>query len=350
MQKVYLNNIPRHEARRLFISRAALPRRVETVATDGALGRVTAKAAFARLSMPGYQAAAMDGIAVRAERTFGASDQAPLQLAPEEEYRAVDTGDPLPPECDAVIKVEEIQFLPGGEAEILAPAVPWQHVRPVGEDVVAGELIVPAYHRLRPADLGALLAGGVTEVAVLARPKVIIIPTGTELIPPGEPRRPGSIPDFNSAVIAAYLSEWGAEPVTGGIVPDNLERLRAAAAAAAAEGDLVIINAGSSAGREDYTARVMEELGEVLLHGVAARPGKPTVLGTIAGKPAVGLPGYPVSAYLSLEWFVRPLISGCLGQPEPERERLAAELGRRVVSEMGVEEHVRMTVGFVGGR
>lgn len=346
MQKIYLSNIPRQEAEQRFLAAVQIPRRIENVETTRALDRVTAEALFARLSMPGDHAAAMDGFAVLAESTFSATDQNPLQLSLENECLPVDTGDPLPPGFDAVIKIEDVQPVAGG-IEILAPATPWQHVRPVGEDVVAGELLLPAYHRLRPQDLGVLLAGGIAGVAALSKPKVSIIPTGTELIPPGEKRRRGSIPDFNSTVVAAYLQEWGAEAVIHPIVPDDLSELEKAAALMAAESDLVIILSGSSAGREDYTVHVIEELGEVFVHGVGTRPGKPTILGQIAGRPAVGLPGYPVSAYLSLEWFVRPLICRTLGQAEPVRERLAARLGRRVVSDIGVEEYVRMAVGFV---
>ncbi len=346
MQKIYLSNIPRQEARQKFLGGARIARRVENIKTGASLGRVTAEALFARLSMPGDHAAAMDGFAVQAERTFSANDQNPLQLTPEE-CLPVDTGDPLPPGFDAVIMVEEVQPVAGGGIEILAPATPWQHVRPVGEDVVSGELLLPAFHRLRPPDLGVLLAGGIMEVPVLAKPGVTIIPTGTELIPPEEKRCRGDIPDFNSTVVAAYLEQWGAAARIYPIIPDDRDRLEKAAAEAAAKSDLVIIIAGSSAGREDYTVHVMEALGEVFVHGIGTRPGKPTILGQIAGKPAVGLPGYPVSAYLSLEWFVRPLICRTLGQAEPARERLAVKLGRRVVSEIGVEEYVRMAVGCV---
>lgn len=349
MRKVYLDNTPREEAQQRFLERAALPRRTETVPVAEALGRVTAAPVFARLSMPGYHAAAMDGYAVRAETTFSASDQRPLRLAPGDGYEAVDTGDPLPPGFDAVIKVEDVQPLEDGAIEILAPATPWQYVRPVGEDVVAGELILTAGQTLRPQDLGALLAGGVLELEVLARPKAVIIPTGSEIVPPEARRNKGDIPDFNSTVIAAYLQEWGAAATIYPIVRDDLEKITAAVEQALAEGDLVIISAGSSAGREDYTSRVIENLGEVLLHGVATRPGKPTILGLVQGKPVVGLPGYPVSAYMSLEWFVRPLLYRYRGQPVPQREQLKAVLGRRVVSEMGVEEHVRMAIGYVNG-
>ncbi len=350
MRKVYLSNTPRQEALEKFLAGVNLPRSTETVPVAEALGRVTAEPVYARLSMPGYHAAAMDGIAVVAESTFSASDQNPLALEPGPGFVTVNTGNPLPPGFDAVIKIEDLQMLSDGQAELLAPATPWQHVRAVGEDVVAGDLVVSAWHALRPADLGAILAGGITGVKVLAKPQAAIIPSGSDLVEPGQDRRRGDVPDYNSAVIAAYLRQWGAEPLAGPIVPDDPDKIKAALLAASATADLVIVIAGSSAGEEDYSCRVISELGEVFLHGVATRPGKPTILGQINGKPVIGLPGYPVSAYLSLEWFVQPLLSRYYKQPVPERARLPVTLGRRIVSEMGIEEHVRMTVGFVDGR
>jgi len=350
MRKVYLSNTPRREALEIFLAAVEIPRRTEVEAVTDSLGRVTAEPVFALLSMPGYHAAAMDGIAVQAENTFSASDQNPLKLDPENSFQYINTGGPLPDGFDAVIKIEDIQILEDNYVEILAPATPWQHTRAVGEDVVAGELIVPARHRLRPPDLGVLLAAGITEVVLLAKPRVTIIPSGTEVVDPGGKRKEGSVPDFNSTVIASYLHEWGAAPVIKPIVPDDPELIGKALTAALEESDLAIINAGSSAGEKDYTYPVIEELGEVFLHGVATRPGKPTILGKVHTKPVIGLPGYPVSAYLSLEWFVQPLIYRYLGLPTPQREKLEVTLGRRIVSEIGVEEFVRMTVGHVGGR
>ncbi|MFU8794792.1 MAG: molybdopterin biosynthesis protein [Dethiobacteria bacterium] len=350
MRKVYLSNTPRLEALELFLGKAPIARQTETIKVVDALGRVTADPVFAGLSMPGYHAAAMDGIAVKAENTFSASDQNPLQLSEKDSFVSVNTGNPLPPGFDAVIKVEEIQELSDGKVEIITPATPWQHVRPVGEDVVAGEIIVPTRHKLRPPDLGALLAGGITDIEVLKKPLAIIIPSGSEVVSPGAERSRGSIPDFNSTVIASYLQEWGAEPFIAPIVPDEPDKIRQAVSEASNKGDLIIINAGSSAGEKDYTFPVIEALGEVFLHGVATRPGKPTILGKVGNKPVVGLPGYPVSAYMSLEWFVQPLIYKYLGLPYPQRPKLDVSLGRRVVSEVGVEEYVRMTVGYVGDR
>lgn len=350
MRKVYLSNTPRQEALELFLSKTNIPRRSEVKPVSEAMGRVTAAPVFARFSMPGYHSAAMDGIAVKAEETFRASDQNPLQLKPENGYYNINTGGPLPEGFDAIIKIEDIHLHDDGTAEILAPATPWQHVRAVGEDVVAGELILPAFHRLRPPDLGALLAGGITEVSLLAKPRVAIIPSGSEIIRAGDRRDKGSIPDFNSTVIASYLTEWGAEAEIMEIVPDDFDIIKEAITGALDKCDLVIINAGSSAGEKDYTFSVIEKIGQVFLHGVATRPGKPTILGEAAGKPVIGLPGYPVSAYMSLEWFARPLIYRHLGLPLPQRDRLKVTLGRRVVSDLGAEEFVRMSIGHVDGR
>ncbi len=350
MHKIYLSNIPRKKALQLFLGQAPIKQKHETVPTIKARDRITSGPVFAALSMPGYHAAAMDGIAVRAENTFTASDQKPLTLPPGEGYINVNTGNPLPSGFNAVIKIEDIQLLPDGSAEILAPATPWQYVRPVGEDLVAGEMIVPAHHRLRPPDLGALIAGGIEELEVMAKPRVTVIPSGSELVAPGAKRSRGSIPDFNSTVIASYLNEWGAEPQIYPVVPDDREAIKAAVRKALPESDLVIINAGSSAGDKDFTYSVLEELGETFVHGVATRPGKPTILGKAEGKPVVGLPGYPVSAYMSLEWFVLPLIFNYYGLPLPVRPQLKVTLGRRLVSEAGVEEFIRMTIGYVNGK
>ncbi len=349
MSKIYLDTKPRAEALAALLSRVEIPRREINVPAAKALGMVTAAPVFANSSMPAYHASAMDGIAVRAEHTFGASDQTPLLLEPGTDYLPVNTGNPLPKGFDAVIKIEETQPRPGGALEIMAPATPWQHIRPVGEDVVEGDLIVSGYHRLRPPDLGVLLAGGIEQLAVLEPPRIIIIPTGSEIVPPGHRLTVGQITDFNSTAVSAYLEEWGANPVIWPIVPDDREQIKKSLFEATKEGDLVIIIAGSSAGQKDFTALTIEDLGEVFLHGVATRPGKPTILGRVGDIPVVGLPGYPVSAYLSLEWFVRPIIYRYYGQPEPERERFPVTLGRRITSEIGEEEHIRLSIGFVNG-
>lgn len=349
MSKLYLTTCPRKKAQELFLRRFPCKDQIERIPLPQALGRITASPIIARNSFPAIPCAAMDGIAVCAASTFAATDQQPLHLVTEgKDWVPIDTGDPLPRGFDAVIMREELQPAEEGYL-ILHPAHPYQHVRPVGEDVVAGEVIVPAYHPLTPPDLGVILAGGILEVEVLKKPRVAIIPTGDELVVPGEIVQKGEIPEFNSTVLAAYVSQWGGEPVVFPIVKDDLELLCSTVESAIEEADIVLVNAGSSAGREDFTVSIPERLGEVLVHGVAARPGKPTVLGIVRGKPFVGVPGYPVSAYLCAEWFVRPLIFRWFHQPEPERSRLPVTLGKKIASESGSEEFVRVSIGCVNG-
>ena len=345
MDRHYLRTIPRQEARRLFLEPFIPPDRVETIPVAQADGRVTARTVFAQRSIPAYPSAAMDGIAVPSAVTFQAQDQHPLRLTKGEQYVLIDTGDPLPAGFDAVIPWEELQPLSEEECEIRRPAHPYQHVRPVGEDVVGGEVILPLYHRITPPDLGALLAGGVCSVEVLAKPKVAIIPTGDEIVPPESSIQQGQIPEYNTAVLSAYVRRWGGEPRIFPIVKDDPELLEKTIETALDSADIILVNAGSSAGREDFTATVLGKLGEVLVHGLSTRPGKPTILAYARGKPCMGVPGYPVSAYLSLEWFIYPLLCRWFHQKEEARPRLHVRLGRRVVSELGSEEFIRVAVG-----
>jgi molybdenum cofactor synthesis domain-containing protein len=326
---------------------------IERIPADLGLHRVLAGPVVARGSVPHYHGAAMDGIAVRAQDTFGASDLNPVQLVLGERAFEVDTGDPLPDGTDAVIMIEVVEPVKEGVVQIRSAAFPWQHVRKVGEDIVAGELLLPQQHRLRPADIGALLAAGVVEIPVFAAPRVWIQPTGTELLPAAKAAEaaPGQIVEFNGAVLAGLVRECGGEPLLQDIVSDSYESIRQAVhAALAAKADVILINAGSSAGSEDYTAAVIAELGEVLVHGVAMMPGKPTILGIVEGKPAVGVPGYPVSAILAFEEFVQPLLYRMQGVPCPAPAEVEAMLGRKTPSKLGMEEFVRVILGRVRGR
>lgn len=348
-RKVYLQDKPRMQAKEELINKVNLVKEIETISTNTALGRVTALPILAQLSMPHYHASAMDGIAVRAVDTYEAHEQRPLHLKKDEQFIFVDTGNPIPNKYNAVIMVEDIQVIDEDTIEIIAPATPWQNIRPVGEDVVCGEMILPQGHTLRPVDLGALLAGGVLELPVVKKPKVAILPTGNELVQPGSSLKPGDIIEFNGTVFASFVEEWGGEPLLSDIVVDNPEKIRVALTKASEQADMIVINAGSSAGSKDYTVHVIEELGTVYTHGIATRPGKPVILGEINGKPVIGVPGYPVSAYLALEWFLRPLVYHYQGIEEPKRDTLTVRLGRRVVSNMGAEDFVRMNIGFVNG-
>ena len=354
-RNVYLEDRPWPEALELWLEHlkgvgALAPGPPEIVAAERAVGRVTAEPVLARLSSPHYHSAAMDGLAVQAAATFGASEVAPKRLRIGTEAFHVDTGDPLPSGCDAVIMIEDVHFVEPDVVEIVAPAVPWQHVRAVGEDIVATEMILPAHHLLRPVDVGGLLAGGVTEVAVLARPRVAVIATGDEVVEPGSPLEPGHVVDYNSRVLAALVEEWGGQATRMGIVRDDPEALAAAIRRAVLEHRVVALIAGSSAGREDFTAEVIRSLGTVLVHGVATRPGKPVVLGEVAGRAVIGVPGYPVSAVLAAELFLKPLLFRLLGRVPPARPRATAALSRRVVSAVGVEEFVRVKLGQVGDK
>jgi len=356
-RKIYLESVAPQEALdRLFtaLDAAGWGPRVEMVAVDDALGRITARPITAAMSAPHYHASAVDGVSVKASTTFAASETTPAMLRFGEEAFWVDTGDPLPPGCDAIIMVEDVNLVDdgahgaGARCEILAPASPWQHIRSIGEDVVATEILLPEGQTLRPQDLGVLLAAGVLEVPVIRRPVVTFIPTGTELVQPKPDPQAGEIIEFNSRMVLGQVAGWGGVPVRHEIVRDDYSLIRSTVMAAVDASDIVIVNAGSSAGSEDFTVHVLGELGQVLAHGVAIKPGKPVMLGTIAGKPFVGLPGYPVSTWLTADLFVKPLVYRALGRPVPHREVVAATLARRLTSPMGVEEYVRVKLGRVG--
>jgi putative molybdopterin biosynthesis protein len=354
-REIYLRSIPLSEARAIWqeaCTRLDLGNVLdsETIRSESALHRVTTRPVSAATSSPHYHAAAMDGIAVRAADTAGASRTSPKRLQPGAEAVHVNTGDPLPEEADAVIMIEDVAETGEGELEIVAAASPWQHTRAIGEDVVATEVVVPARHRLRAPDIGALLAAGVLEVEVVRSPRVAIIPTGPEIVPPGEAKEPGQIPDFNSPMLAARLTEVGAKTVRRPTVGDDPEALCRAIEQACEQYDLVLTLAGASAGERDFTAGAIRTAGEVLVHGVAMRPGKPVALGVVKGTPVIALPGYPVSAMLCCDLFVVPTICRMLGLAAPQRRRVAAIVSRKITSPAGSEEFIRVNLGEVGGR
>ena len=350
----FVSDIPAEQARQAWreaCAAAGCPPRVEAVLlrVEEAVGRVTAESVWAMRSSPAFDSAAMDGIAVRAAETVGAAETTPVLLA---DFAVVDTGDPLPTGYDAVVMREHVHHMPDGRAELRAAVPPYQHVRSIGEDISATELLLPAGHRLRPVDIAACAAAGVVELRVRRRPRVAIIPTGDEIRPVGTALAPGEIADTNSMMLAAQAAEVGCETRTTGIVTDDPELIAAAVREAATDADLVILIAGSSAGRDDYTARVVATVGSLAVHGVAVRPGHPVVLGTVAGDPAtpiLGAPGYPVSAALTFDIFAAPMLAALEGAAPRERPATTARLARKLASALGSDDWVRVRLGRVGG-
>jgi putative molybdopterin biosynthesis protein len=310
-----------------------------------ALGRVTAAPVWALRSSPAYDAAAMDGIAVRAADTLGATETSPRPLPA---HAVVDTGDPLPDGCDAVVMREHVHW-EAGVPEVRAAAAPWQHVRTIGEDVSATELLLPEGHRLRAVDLAAAAAAGHVRLTVRRAPRVSVIPTGDEVRPIGSDPAPGEVVDTNGLMLVAQAREAGCDAHAEAIVPDDPAQIEAAVARAAAAADLVVVIAGSSAGRDDHTAAVVERAGQLLVHGVAVRPGHPVVLGAVGGTPVLGAPGYPVSAALTFELFALPLLAALEGAAPVARPRARARLARRLASSMGADDWIRVRLGRVGG-
>lgn len=336
------------DAWRAACAAAGCPNRLATerLGLAEAIGRVTAEPLWARRSSPAFDSAGMDGIAVRAADTAGASAAVPLTLT---DFDLIDTGDPLPDGRDAVVMREHVRPVDNG-AELVAAVPAYQHVRSIGEDVAAGELLVAPGHRLRAVDVAAAAAAGVTEILVRRRPVVAVLPTGDEIRPLGCEPKIGEIPDTNSLMLAGQAAEHGCTVLALPIEPDDPERIAAAVLGATQRADLVVIIAGSSGGRSDHTASVVARMGTLAVHGVAVRPGHPVVLGTVGSTPVLGAPGYPVSAALSFELFAAPLLAGLQGITTPTRPRASATLARPLVSPIGKDDWVRVRLGRVAGR
>ena len=346
----YLTNVPLKKAREEYLDlliRNGFCAEAQTIPVYEACGRVTAAAVYANICAPHYAASAMDGVAVLARDTFGATETTPINLSAGQ-FTVLDTGDPIPDGCDAVIMVEDIVRQEDGSITIHDAAAPWQHIRQIGEDICAGEMILPSHVTVSPSAIGAMIAGGVLEISVLRKPVVGIIPTGDEIIPPCANPKPGDIMEFNGSIFSAMVKSWGADAEIYPIVPDKFEAIRDMVAKAAAECDLVILNAGSSAGREDYSAKVIRELGQVLYHGIAMKPGKPAILGCKGATPILGVPGYPVSGIIVVEELLKPLIDHWLKTVSEPRQYARATLTRPVVSGLKYEEFVRVRMGYVG--
>ena len=355
-RQVYLSMKPLQEAKELFFSRFGRDKRtdMETISIEDALGRIIVEPVFAKRSCPSFHSAAMDGIAVRAEETYGTTEKYPRTLKVGRDAVWINTGQPLPESFNAVIMVEKIHQLDENHLEIRSSAYPWQHVRKVGEDIVATQLLLAQNHRIRPFDVGAIIGAGVFSIKVWQKPRVAIIPTGTELIhyrdvEEKDTLKQNEIIEYNSLVLAGLVRECDGIPIVYDIVPDVEENIREALKKAIeSEAHMVIINAGSSAGSKDFTASIINEMGEVLVHGVGMMPGKPTILGIVKDKPVVGNPGYAVSSTLSFEQFVKPLLYSLQGQQPPKPHTVKVQPSRDIPSKLGIEEFLRVNIGKVG--
>ncbi|MBR6567157.1 MAG: molybdopterin biosynthesis protein [Clostridia bacterium] len=350
MRHNYLDNTPINKAKEeygKYLSSVSYTGKTEKIPSCESSGRILAGAVYASICSPHYNASAMDGIAVRAKDTYGASESNPVILG-SEQYTVVDTGDPIPDGFDSVIMVEDVTEIGEGKVSILSACHPWQNIRQVGEDICMGDMIAPSYTKITPSLCGAFLAGGVLEVEVIKRPVVGIIPTGDEIVSPKENPEKGEIIEFNSAIFSSMLHEWGAETEIYDIVKDKKELLSSAVEKGVSRCDILLVLAGSSAGRDDYTSTVLSSLGQVLFHGIAVKPGKPAVLGAVGKVPVVGLPGYPVSAIVIMNEIVKDLVDMWYGREGDDAPKIKAVLGKRVVSSLKYQEYVRVTLGKVG--
>ncbi len=356
-RQVYLSMKSLHEAKKIFFSRFGPDKKtgVTSVRAEDSDGRITAEPVFAVRSAPSYHSSAMDGIAVKADQTYGATERMPVTLTLPGDAAWVNTGQPIPKPFNAVIMIENVHLIDEAHVEIRAAAYPWQHVRKVGEDIVATQLLFPQNHRIRPYDIGALISGGVFFVNVRQKPRVMIIPTGSELIRhehlENEPPDEGRIVEYNAQVLAGLVRECNGIPLIHDIVSDSEKDIQKVLIKGVnSEADVIIINAGSSAGSKDFTVHAIREMGEVLIHGVAMMPGKPTILGIVEGKPVIGNPGYAVSAVLSFEQFVKPLLYALQGVSPPKKQTIGVYPTRDIPSKMGTEEFIRVNIGKVGNR
>lgn len=344
MAKRYLSLISFTDAVERMKKSAQPPNRTETVLLDVAAGRVTAEPVYAKFSVPGTNVAAMDGLAVHSLGTSAASDQSPVVL---HNAVRVNTGQSVKPPHDAVIMIEDV-WDEEGRWVIRKPAAPRQYIRPAGEDIKKGDLILPRRHRIRAIDIGALASYGIPFVNVFAV-RVGIISTGSELVPLGMLPLPEQSVESNNFFAEAYLSGMGATCTRYPIVPDDPDKIEEQLRQAVRENDLVLLSAGSSAGTTDFTEEILKKTGKLLFHGVGIKPGKPVMMGIVEKVPILGMPGYPVAAQTIVREFAARLLEYWGMAPHPTYS-LRAKLAQRLTSELGFDEFVPITAGRVDGK
>jgi putative molybdopterin biosynthesis protein len=352
-RKIYLKKMDLDRALELYLSRLRetgfFQPRAENIKVSEALDRVLARAVFALRSVPHYNSAAVDGIAVRSSDTVQASKHAPKRLD-RDHFAIVNTGQPMPEGFDAVIMIEDVHFLEDGSVEIFEPVPSFHNVRTIGEDVVEYDMLFCRYHRLAPQDLSLLLAAGVFEVEVVKKPECVVVPTGDEIVDPSSELKEGSIPETNSILVKAFLERHGASVKVHDPLGDDPTKLASALQELLPTHDLVLFIGGSSAGQKDYVYRVLEKHGEVLVHGLSIRPGKPTILAIVEEKPVIGLPGFPASCFTVLERVVKPILQAWYRSSESNEDFLEAEVATRMFSSVGDDEFVRVMLAKVKDR
>ncbi|HZK20751.1 MAG TPA: molybdopterin biosynthesis protein [Oscillospiraceae bacterium] len=346
----YLKNTPLTQAVEMYkkaLKSAGTTYNTETIETKNALNRVTAKAIYAKRCSPHYCASAMDGVALMSEKTFGASESSPVTID-KDSFIPIDTGDPLPENTDCVVMTENVIEAENGGIMLYSAAVPWQNVRKIGEDISMGDMIAPSFTTVTASLIGAFLAGGVYSFKAVTIPKIAIIPTGDEIVQgEKETLKDGDVPEFNSAIFSAMLSEWGADSKVYETVKDELDLIKKAVVKASKECDAIIVIAGSSAGRDDYTAKALEDTGSLILHGVAIKPGKPAVLGNIGKVPFIGVPGYPVSGIIVMEEIFKCILPLLTKKAYEKPFEIRAKLARQTVSSLKYKDYVRCRIGFI---
>jgi molybdenum cofactor synthesis domain-containing protein len=337
---LHLTSLP--DALKLLRDKFPAIRKIEKIPVSDSIGRVTAHAIHAPLSYPAGHLSAMDGIAVKTNDTHGATDQHPVII---QDFIRVNTGNLVPYGYDAVIMIEDTEE---DEEDFLIrkPAYPWQHIRPVGEDIAQGEMVIPGGHAIRSCDIGAMASYGITVVEVLSL-RVALIPTGSEIVPLGTTPGPGQVIESNMLMVAAEIQKTGAFVTLYPIVPDEPNLISSAIQNAVETHDLVLISAGSSKGTKDYTNSIIADLGSVFVHGVAIKPAKPVILGEISEKPIIGMPGYPVACHTILREIVNPFLSW-QGLCTEEYHKISARLAGPLFSDIGVDEFVLVTIGKIG--
>lgn len=351
MEFNFLKNTPLEQALEKFLlelKSCGLCRKSEKISVVNALNRITSKAVYAKFCSPHYNASAMDGIALMAEKTYGATESCPIRV---EKYEViwVDTGDPIPEGCDCVIMVEDV-IEENEQILLYHPATPWQHIRQIGEDMSIGDMVLSSFEKITPVAMGAMLACGVIEVEVLKRPIVGIIPTGDEIVEHTNKPQKGEIIEFNSTIFSNMALECGALSKVYPIVKDIRKALEINLMKATKECDIVLLNAGSSAGKDDYSFEIIDQIGKVILHGIAIKPGKPTILGTIGAVPVIGLPGYPGSGIIVFNNVVEPVINYLSGMKTKKGEFCNAVATRNYNSSLNYKEFVKLRLGYINGQ